>query len=67
MTGPRDFAMSLDEIARELGTTRQNVYNLEQRALRKLRARPIRFVRFCELVEMRKQLQGEREQIGGAA
>lgn len=38
---PDDFAMSHEEIAQILGTTRQTVANVQTRAIRKLRKQPL--------------------------
>lgn len=38
-TSPKHFAMTLDEIASSMGVTRERVYQIERRALRKLRRR----------------------------
>jgi hypothetical protein len=59
---PRDlYAMTLDEIAAEIGSTKKAVAMTIQHGLRKLAQRPALFARLLELSALRQQLAAERE------
>lgn len=51
-------AMSLEEVARELGVTKQAVFQAEQSALKKLRRRP---AVFREMVELASEMAALRD------
>jgi transcriptional regulator len=53
----RDCAMTLDEIAAELGTSKKNIAATLHAALKKIRRRPQAVRQFRELVEMRRQIR----------
>jgi DNA-directed RNA polymerase specialized sigma24 family protein len=55
-----EYAMTLEDIAAELGTTKKNVSMTIQRALRKLAARPAAFRKLLELSALRQEVIANR-------
>ena len=53
---PRDYAMTLEEIAEAIDSTPSAVSEMIRRALRKIRRREGSFVRFRQLVELRREI-----------
>jgi DNA-directed RNA polymerase sigma subunit (sigma70/sigma32) len=62
LIGDHDYAMTLKEIARCLGTSHKNVAMIQKKAIRKLREHPEAFENFRQLVAARAALRAEREQ-----
>jgi DNA-directed RNA polymerase sigma subunit (sigma70/sigma32) len=54
-------AMTWDEIAEALGSTKQAVWQLYNSALKKLRMRPTMMARICALAEERQRIVAGRQ------
>lgn len=58
-----EYAMTLREVAHAMRLSLQRISALEATALRKLRERPARFRQFIELVNLRRTIQEERQEL----
>jgi hypothetical protein len=60
---PGLYAMTLDEIAAEIGSTKKAVAMSIQTGLRKLAKRPELFTRLLELSALRQQVAAQRQRL----